>query len=230
MCGIIGYIGEKNATPILIKGLKSLEYRGYDSAGIAVLDKNNKTSVYKKAGKVLNLSAVVPANLESKIGIGHTRWATHGVVSDLNAHPHHLGKISIIHNGIIENFQKLKEDLMEKGYTFKSETDTEVFGQLVIDSWKQAPDLATAIRLAFRRIQGTATVVLLNEDDPHTIIAMKRGTPLVAASNGKESLVASDPLALAPYVNEFLRLNDNEMVIISEKSLKIFDINGYASL
>ncbi|MEO8116576.1 MAG: class II glutamine amidotransferase, partial [Bacteroidota bacterium] len=182
MCGIVGYIGNREAYPVVLKGLKRLEYRGYDSAGIALIN-DHHLEVYKKQGKVADLEeTLVGINMHSHIAIGHTRWATHGEPSDVNAHPHTSpsGKIAIIHNGIIENYLPIKKELIAKGYSFKSETDTEVLLAFIEDiKTRNQCSLEEALRIALRRIVGAYCILLIDQDDPETIIAARKGSPLV---------------------------------------------------
>ena len=182
MCGIVAYVGRREAYPIILKGLKRLEYRGYDSAGVSLLH-NNKLEVYKKKGKVAELEeSLLGKYLPATIGIGHTRWATHGEPSDRNAHPHfsNSGKLSMIHNGIIENYAQLKKELIKKGYTFSSDTDTEVLLNFIEDiKINNNCPLEEAVRIALRRIVGAYVIVLLDEDTPDTLITARKGSPLL---------------------------------------------------
>jgi glucosamine--fructose-6-phosphate aminotransferase (isomerizing) len=196
MCGIVAYVGQQEALPIIIKGLKRLEYRGYDSAGVALLDPNG-LSVYKKKGKVSELEKHLESstNLTSKIGIGHTRWATHGEPNDVNAHPHYSSseKIAMIHNGIIENYEVLKKDLEQKGYTFQSQTDTEVFIKFIEDiQLNNDCSLEEALRLALHKVVGAYAIVLINKEEPDTLIAARKGSPLVIGVGEDEYFLASD--------------------------------------
>ncbi|MBI3259525.1 MAG: class II glutamine amidotransferase, partial [Ignavibacteriae bacterium] len=181
MCGIVGYIGSKPACPIIMNGLKRLEYRGYDSAGIATIE-NGKIVISKRAGKVADLEKIIdPAALNSTIGIGHTRWATHGEPNDINAHPHtdFTGNITLIHNGIIENYLAIKKKLLLDGYTFKSETDSEVLAVFIGDLYKRTLDFETSVRLALTEIDGTFGLVVMSTYEPNTLIAARRGSPIV---------------------------------------------------
>ena len=194
MCGIVGYTGPREAYPIIIKGLQRLEYRGYDSTGVALL--NSGLKVYKKKGRVAELAdSLVGENLHAHIGIGHTRWATHGEPSDRNAHPHTSasGKLAMIHNGIIENYAQLKQELINKGYTFKSDTDTEVLLNFIEEIRKNNKcDLEEAIRVALKRVTGAYVILLIDEDDPETIIAARKGSPLVIGIGKGEHFLGSD--------------------------------------
>ena len=182
MCGIVAYIGPREAYPVVLKGLKRLEYRGYDSAGVA-LQNGNGLKVYKKKGKVASLEESLQGkDLHSTIGIGHTRWATHGEPSDRNAHPHFSasGKLAMIHNGIIENYAQLKQELIKKGYTFKSDTDTEVLLNFIEDiKINNNCSLEEAVRIALKRVVGAYVIVLMDEEHPDTLIAARKGSPLV---------------------------------------------------
>lgn len=226
MCGIVAYIGNKQAYPIIIKGLKRLEYRGYDSAGVALL--NGNITLHKKKGKVSDLEAILKdKNVESNIGIGHTRWATHGEPNDVNAHPHYSpsGKIAIIHNGIIENYLALKQDLLNKGYTFKSDTDTEVFVAFIEDiQINNQCTLEEAVRLALNKVIGAYAIVLMSQDDPNKLIAARKGSPLVVGLGQDEFLLASDATPIIEYTNEVIYLNDEEMAVIKEGRLTIKNI------
>lgn len=224
MCGIVAYIGSRKASPIIVKGLKRLEYRGYDSAGIALIE-NSNLSVYKKKGKVVDLESELGSkNLNSTIGIGHTRWATHGEPNDVNAHPHFssTGKLAIIHNGIIENYASIKTDLINKGYQFKSETDSEVFIYFIEDI-KQRNDcsLEEAVRLALHKVVGAYAIVIISQDNPDTLIAARKGSPLVVGVGKNEYFLASDATPIVEYTNEVVYLNDQEMAIISPDNLVI---------
>lgn len=217
MCGIIGYLGHRPACPILINGLKRLEYRGYDSAGMAVI-KDGQLVVEKKKGKISALEKKIDGRPpKSTIGIGHTRWATHGEPNDVNAHPHlsHDGSLAIIHNGIIENYNTIKEDLMAKGYTFKSDTDTEVLISFV-EYIKKSDGLSleNAVRVALKRIIGAYAIVILSIEKPKTLIAAKKGSPLVIGLGHKEFFIASDASPIVEHTNEVIYLNDEEIVVM----------------
>lgn len=222
MCGIVGYTGTKQAYPIILKGLKRLEYRGYDSSGVALLN-NGELNVYKKKGKVAELEeSLVGINLDAQIGIGHTRWATHGEPSDRNAHPHlsSNGKISMIHNGIIENYALIKQELLNKGYQFKSDTDTEVLLNFIEDI-KNNNDckLEEAIRIALKRVSGAYCILLIEEDNPDTIIAARKGSPLVIGIGKGEHFLASDASPIIEYTKEVVYVNDYELAIVKPDEL-----------
>lgn len=221
MCGIVAYIGQREAYPIILKGLKRLEYRGYDSAGIALL--NDGLKVYKKKGKVANLEEELQGkDLHSNIGIGHTRWATHGEPSDRNAHPHRSasGRFAMIHNGIIENYAQLKQELLSKGYEFHSDTDTEVLLNFIDDIQKNndcAPE--EAVRIALKRVVGAYVIVLLDQENPDTLIAARKGSPLVIGVGKNEHFLASDASPIIEYTKEVVYVNDYEVAIIRPDEL-----------
>ena len=224
MCGIVGYIGHRDAFPVVIKGLKRLEYRGYDSAGVAVIN-DNKLKVYKKEGKVAELEKFVEGkDLSSNIAMGHTRWATHGAPSDCNAHPHYSsnGKLALIHNGIIENYGSLKKDLIKKGHTFSSDTDTEVLIHFIEDIQKHENcSLEEAVRLALTKVVGAYAIVLMDEDDPETLVAARNSSPLVIGIGKKEFFLASDATPIVEFTNEVVYLNDYEIAVIKNNKLSI---------
>ncbi len=228
MCGIVGYIGYRDAYPIIIKGLHRLEYRGYDSAGIALADKGLK--VYKKAGKVSDLESFVKGlTLTATAGMGHTRWATHGAPSDRNSHPHSSGdrKLTIIHNGIIENYVVLKEALTAKGHTFKSDTDTEVLIHLVEDIQKTTGlDLQESVRLALNRVVGAYAIVIMSADSPDELIAARKGSPMVIGVGKGEYFIASDATPIVEYTKNVIYLNDNEIAYIKRDDLLIKNIDN----
>lgn len=221
MCGIVGYIGSRDAYPILIKGLKRLEYRGYDSAGVALL--NGDTSVYKKKGKVQELEDFVRGKeTKSTIGIGHTRWATHGEPSDLNAHPHssEKGLFTIIHNGIIENYSVLKQGLIEQGMTFCSETDTEVLANLIEYIYtSQDVTVELAVSLALQQVTGAYGLVVISKEDPNLMIAARRSSPLVIGLGNKEYFIASDATPIVEYTDRVIYLNNDDIALIRKDEL-----------
>jgi glutamine---fructose-6-phosphate transaminase (isomerizing) len=221
MCGIVGYTGPREAYPIIIKGLQRLEYRGYDSTGVALL--NGGLNVYKKKGRVAELAdSLVGENLHAHIGIGHTRWATHGEPSDRNAHPHTSasGKLAMIHNGIIENYAQLKQELINKGYKFKSDTDTEVLLNFIEEIRKNNKcDLEEAIRVALKRVTGAYVILLIDEDDPETIIAARKGSPLVIGIGKGEHFLGSDASPMLEYTKEVVYVNDYELAIVKPGEL-----------
>lgn len=219
MCGIVAYIGNKEAYPILIKGLKRLEYRGYDSAGVALL--NGQLDVYKKQGKVSVLEAFATGkNLSATVGIGHTRWATHGVPNDVNAHPHlsNSGNIALIHNGIIENYGPIKEELQKRGYVFHSETDTEVLVNLVEEVQKQEKvSLDEAVRIALNEVIGAYAIVVIDKNNPDRLIAARKGSPLVLGIGEDEFFVASDASPIIEFTKNVIYLDDEEYVVVDRK-------------
>jgi glutamine---fructose-6-phosphate transaminase (isomerizing) len=221
MCGIVGYTGLREAYPIVITGLKRLEYRGYDSTGVALL--NGGLKVYKKKGRVADLEeSIIGKNLHSNIGIGHTRWATHGEPSDRNAHPHtsKSGKLAMIHNGIIENYAQIKKELVNNGYTFTSDTDTEVLLNFIEDIKKNNDcNLEEAVRVALKRITGAYCILLIDEDDPQTIIAARKGSPLVIGVGKGEHFLGSDATPMLEYTKEVVYVNDYELAIVRPDEL-----------
>jgi glutamine---fructose-6-phosphate transaminase (isomerizing) len=228
MCGIVGYIGPQQAYPILIKGLHRLEYRGYDSAGVALL--NGSMRVYKKAGKVSELEAFAKnKDLEGTIGIGHTRWATHGEPNDRNAHPHlsQSGNLAIIHNGIIENYDSLKEELLERGHTFTSDTDTEVLIHLIEEIQNvENVDVPEAVRMALNEVVGAYAILILSKDDPDKLIAARKGSPLVIGIGEKEFFIASDATPIIEYTKNVVYLNDEEIATVTRDGELSIKTNG----
>ena len=231
MCGIVAYIGSREAYPILIKGLKRLEYRGYDSTGIAVMEQKG-LKVYKKKGKVADLDdAIKDKKLSSTIGIGHTRWATHGEPNDVNAHPHYSADktLAVIHNGIIENYRSLKTDLTNKGYTFESDTDTEVFITFLEDIRKTNNlSLEDAVRMALSKVVGAYAIVIMSKDDPDTLFAARKGSPMVIGVGNGEYFIASDATPIVEYTKDVIYLNDEEVAIIKRDKLEITDYKDMA--
>ncbi|WBA41194.1 glutamine--fructose-6-phosphate transaminase (isomerizing) [Hymenobacter canadensis] len=223
MCGIVAYIGHREACPIILKGLHRLEYRGYDSAGVALL--NGSLEVYKKKGKVAELEAFLQdKDTQAQIGMGHTRWATHGEPNDSNAHPHYSTseRIAIIHNGIIENYAALKEHLQQQGHTFHSDTDTEVFVNLIEEIQKQQKcSLEEAVRLALHEVVGAYAIVVLSRDEPNQLIAARKGSPLVIGVGKDEYFLASDATPIIEYTNEVIYVNDYEIAVIKNGNLEI---------
>jgi glutamine---fructose-6-phosphate transaminase (isomerizing) len=228
MCGIVAYVGHRQAHDVIIKGLKRLEYRGYDSAGIALL--NGGLNVYKKKGKVSELEGYLKGkNLNSNIGIGHTRWATHGEPNDVNAHPHYssTGKLAIIHNGIIENYSSLKQELLNKGHKFLSETDTEVFIHFIEDiKENEKCSLDEAVRLALTKVVGAYAIVIMSLEDPDLLVAARKGSPLVVGIGKNEFFLASDATPIVEYTNEVVYLNDQEIVVIHGGKMTIKDTSN----
>ena len=227
MCGIVGYIGFNQASDFLLDGMAKLEYRGYDSAGIAIIGAENAIKIQKKVGRLANLEAIVKADPnEGTVGIGHTRWATHGRPSDMNAHPHASedGKFAVVHNGIIENYMPLKEELIEKGYHFKSETDTEVVAHLLEDMYDG--DFVSTVRRMLDRVDGAYALEIICADEPDKIICTKKENPLVIGLGKGENFVASDIPAIINYTRDTYILNDGELAIVTRDNVSVFDRKG----
>ena len=229
MCGIVGYTGPQSAFTPIVEGLRRLEYRGYDSAGIA-LGTGNSLFVEKRAGKLANLEGALPANLPTvHSGIGHTRWATHGGPTDRNAHPHldNEGKLAVIHNGIIENYNELKAELQSRGHIFESETDTESVAHLLSDLRKEHNgDLTAAMRAAVKRLRGSFTLLAIHADAPQTIVGVRRNSPLVAGLGDGENFLASDVAAFIDYTKRAVELGQDEVVTITPEGISICDLEG----
>ena len=229
MCGIVGYIGFNQASDFLLDGMAKLEYRGYDSAGIAIIGAENAIKIQKKVGRLANLEAIVKADPnEGTVGIGHTRWATHGRPSDMNAHPHASedGKFAVVHNGIIENYMPLKEELIEKGYHFKSETDTEVVAHLLEDMYDG--DFVGTVRRMLVRVDGAYALEIICADEPDKIICTKKENPLVIGLGKGENFVASDIPAIINYTRDTYILSDGELAIVTRDNVSVFDREGNA--
>lgn len=229
MCGIVGYIGFNQASDFLLDGMAKLEYRGYDSAGIAIIGAENVIKIQKKVGRLANLEAIVKADPnEGTVGIGHTRWATHGRPSDMNAHPHSSedGKFAVVHNGIIENYMPLKEELIEKGYHFKSETDTEVVAHLLEDMYDG--DFVSTVRRMLARVDGAYALEIICADEPDKIICTKKENPLVIGLGKGENFVASDIPAIINYTRDTYILSDGELAIVTRDNVSVFDREGNA--
>lgn len=219
MCGIVGYIGHQKASRLLVNGLKRMEYRGYDSAGISFLE-NGKINILKQKGKVENLDRLVPHDLISTtIGIAHTRWATHGFPNDQNAHPHtdNSGNISVVHNGIIENYAAIRTKLKQDGYSFYTETDTEVLAVFIGALYEKVKDLEEAVRMALSEVDGTYGVAVLSSYEPDKIIAARMGSPMVLGIGENEYIIASDAAAIIAHTNKVIYLDDGEMVIVTRE-------------
>jgi len=230
MCGIVGYTGTNPALTRVIEGLRRLEYRGYDSAGIALIDSPGKPLVVeKKAGKLANLESVLNSSFEeSRSGIGHTRWATHGGPTDTNAHPHisNDGKLAVIHNGIIENYVELKADLIKRGHTFTSETDTESVAHLLSDEFAQSKDLAAAMRAVCKQLRGSFTLLALHSDAPEIIVGARRNSPLVVGLGDGENFLASDVSAFISHTKQALELGQDQVVSVTPSSVSVTDLAG----
>jgi glucosamine--fructose-6-phosphate aminotransferase (isomerizing) len=230
MCGIVAYIGHREAYPIIIKGLKRLEYRGYDSAGVALLTPEKALNIYKKSGKVADLENESEGkDLHANTGMGHTRWATHGAPNDVNAHPHlsQSGEFAIIHNGIIENYHSLKIALMERGHTFKSETDTEVLIHLIEEvHQKNNVSFEEAVRMSLTQVVGAYAIVILSKSNPNYLIGARKGSPMVVGIGENEHFIASDATPIVEYTRNVVYLNDGELVIIDNNNLTVKTIDN----
>jgi glucosamine--fructose-6-phosphate aminotransferase (isomerizing) len=228
MCGIVGYIGERESVPILLEGLQKLEYRGYDSAGLAVIT-DHRMEVRRSEGKLHKLvSLVEKAPISSVIGLGHTRWATHGRPCEDNAHPHvnGAGTLAVVHNGIIENDRQLHQELETEGYTFRSDTDTEVFAHLIDKYYQPGVALEEAVRQALARIRGTFALGVLSQREPDKLVAARRGSPLILGLGQKEFFMASDIPALLNHTREVLFVHDNEMAVLTRQGVRLTDLQG----
>lgn len=222
MCGIVGYIGTKpNAIKTIIDGLEALEYRGYDSAGIAYVEKNQIT-IKKKEGRIATLKKTLDFDLPIFMGIGHTRWATHGEPNEKNSHPHQCGKFTIVHNGIIENYAELKKELEEKGYIFKSDTDTEVACAMLDAIYQEELDILKTLSIAEQKLKGSYALGILCSDDLNTLYAMRNKSPLIVAEKGENKFIASDVPAILSYTNEYYLLDDFDIAILKENSLSFY--------
>ena len=228
MCGIVAYIGHRDAKPVIMKGLYRLEYRGYDSAGIALYQ--DGLTIYKSKGKVQDLENHISGkNVSGTLGMGHTRWATHGIPSDLNAHPHFSGaeNLAIIHNGIIENYAVLKAELIKRGHVFHSDTDTEVLVHLIDDIQRNENlPLEEALRVALSEVTGAYAIVIMSTNDPDRILAARKGSPLVLGIGKGEYFLASDATPIVEYTKEVVYLNDEEIVIADRQGFRIIDIHN----
>ena len=219
MCGIVGYTGSKHAMPVLMEGLSRLEYRGYDSAGLA-LQRKNKVDIYKKEGRLATLRETLPKRNAATCGIGHTRWATHGAPSDLNAHPHAdgSGSICIVHNGIVENAPRLRDYLVDKGHTFATETDSEVLAALIAEEYKADANLTDAVRRSLKRVAGTYGLVVLHRDQPSELVAARNGSPVAIGIGENETFVASDLGAIGAFTQRVIYLEDGDIATLTPKS------------
>lgn len=226
MCGIVGYIGDKQAQNILMSGLKRLEYRGYDSAGVATIDSKSKVTLLRAKGKVSELDDRIANNSKpDTVGIGHTRWATHGEPSKRNAHPHHVGMIYLVHNGIIENYQDLRAMLAKHDYIFKSDTDTEVLTALVDHLYKDASSLLEAVAGALKMVVGAYGIALLAEDNPDEIVVARKGSPLILGVAEGEVFIASDASALVAHTDQVIYLHDGEIATCTRDGVQLYDID-----
>jgi glucosamine--fructose-6-phosphate aminotransferase (isomerizing) len=226
MCGIVGYVGDKESAPILVSGLKKLEYRGYDSAGVAVVSRNT-LNVVRATGKLRNLENRVSQEVpRGNIGIGHTRWATHGRPSDENAHPHSYKNVAVVHNGIIENHLALKEELRAKGHVFSSETDTEVFAHLISDELERGVDLVDAVRLAIKQVRGTYALAVVSATDPNRIVCTKDSSPMVLGLGQGQNFIASDVPALLEHTRDFVYMEEGDLAVVTAARIDIYNRQG----
>jgi glucosamine--fructose-6-phosphate aminotransferase (isomerizing) len=226
MCGIVGYIGNQEAVPILIAGLAKLEYRGYDSAGVAVLQ-GEKIDVRRSVGKLANLQkSLTEKAINGFVGIGHTRWATHGKPSEQNAHPHRSNGCVLVHNGIIENYQPLKQQLQKEGYAFQSETDTEVVAHLIDKHLQHGLDLAEAVRAAAREVRGSYALAVICEKEPERLIAARSGCPLVVGRTKQASYVASDVMAMLSHTRDVIYLEEGDVAVVTQHDVQVTDADG----
>jgi glucosamine--fructose-6-phosphate aminotransferase (isomerizing) len=229
MCGIVGYIGERQSASLLLEGLKKLEYRGYDSAGIALLDENGEIQTRRTEGKLSRLVDEMEANpCDGTLGIGHTRWATHGKPSETNAHPHRSGPVVVVHNGIIENYLELRDHLQAKGRSFLSETDTEIIAHLIDLYQEDETPLEEAVRMALAQVKGSYAIAVISQDEPSRLIAAKKASPLVVGIGESERFIASDIPALLDHTRDMIFLEDGEMAILRRDGYQITTLSGEA--
>lgn len=222
MCGIASYAGDKNVIKTIMIGLKSLEYRGYDSSGIAYM-KNGKINIIKKEGPIKNLDKILDYDDEANIGISHTRWATHGGATDINAHPHRQGRITLVHNGIIENYNELREGLIEKGYVFNTETDTEVAAGIIDDLYNEEGDMLKALNKATYVLKGSYAFNIINDDYPDTIFGIRKDSPLIVGTSNEGNILASDIPAIIHVTNKYIILNNYDIVVLTKDNIKYYD-------
>lgn len=222
MCGIASYAGDKNVIKTIMTGLKSLEYRGYDSSGIAYM-KNGKINIIKKEGPIKNLDKILDYDDEANIGISHTRWATHGGATDINAHPHRQGRITLVHNGIIENYNELREGLIEKGYVFNTETDTEVAAGIIDDLYNKEGDMLKALNKATYVLKGSYAFNIINDDYPDTIFGIRKDSPLIVGTSNEGNILASDIPAIIHVTNKYVILNNYDIVVLTKDNIKYYD-------
>jgi glucosamine--fructose-6-phosphate aminotransferase (isomerizing) len=226
MCGIVGYVGPKETAKVLIDGLRRLEYRGYDSAGIAIFHRG-KVEIRRKEGKLTRLEELIGGEtFDGRVGIGHTRWATHGRPSDENAHPHKAGKVAVVHNGIVENYLALKEILKSKGHVFTSETDTEIISHLIDEFIREGNSSLEAVRIALDKIRGSYALGILLEGDEQSLIAARKESPLVIGLGEEEYFIASDVPPILPHTRNFIFMEDGEVALLSSKGVKVFNAKG----
>jgi len=223
MCGIVGYIGDGDTVNILLESLRKLEYRGYDSAGMAIIDDEGKARIFKKEGEILELESIIPG-ISSHVGIGHTRWATHGRPTTQNAHPHCSGNICVVHNGIIENYQDLKSELISEGFVFISDTDTEVLAHLINKYY--IGDLGLAVGTALGHVRGSYAIGVLNNEHPDELIAARKDSPLIIGLGKDENFIASDIPAILKYTNRIIYIDNLELISVKQGSIRVFDMEG----
>ncbi len=227
MCGIVGAVAQRDVAEILVDGLHRLEYRGYDSAGVAVLDADHNMQIVRRVGKVKALDDAIEQNpLLGGTGIAHTRWATHGEPSEINAHPHRSGKIAVVHNGIIENYEELRAELQQRGYVFQSQTDTEVIAHLVEWEFRTAKNLLDAVQKTVKQLRGAYGTVVMNQDEPEHLVVARSGSPLVIGLGVGENFLASDPLALLSVTRRFIYLEEGDVAEITRRSVDIYSREG----
>ncbi|MDO9731845.1 glutamine--fructose-6-phosphate transaminase (isomerizing) [Glaesserella parasuis] len=227
MCGIVGAVAQRDVAEILVDGLHRLEYRGYDSAGVAVLGNDHNLQIVRRVGKVKFLDEALESNpLLGGTGIAHTRWATHGEPSEVNAHPHRSGKIAVVHNGIIENYEELSAELQQRGYVFQSQTDTEVIAHLVEWEFRTTPNLLDAVRKAVKQLRGAYGTVVMNQDEPEHLVVARSGSPLVIGLGVGENFLASDPLALLSVTRRFIYLEEGDVAEITRRTVDIYNRSG----
>jgi glucosamine--fructose-6-phosphate aminotransferase (isomerizing) len=226
MCGIIGYLGPQEAMPIILDGLKRLEYRGYDSAGMAVIGAHG-LAIRRSVGKLMELDKLLRREpLPGQVGIGHTRWATHGRPSEANAHPHQVGEIAVVHNGIIENYLEIKEQLIKEGHRFSSETDTEIVSHLIVKHLHRGVDYLEAVRLTLMEIKGSYALVIVNSQEPRMLVAARKESPLILGLGEEEFFLASDIPAILPYTRRVIFLEDHDLVVVRDDHYLILDLEG----
>ncbi len=223
MCGIVGYIGDGNAVNILLESLRKLEYRGYDSAGMAIIDDEGKARIFKIEGEISKLESIIPG-ISSSVGIGHTRWATHGRPTTQNAHPHCSGNISVVHNGIIENYQELKDELISEGFVFISDTDTEVLAHLINKYY--TGDLRLAVSTALGHVRGSYAIGVLSNEHPDELIAARKDSPLIIGLGKDENFIASDIPAVLKYTKRIIYIDNLELISVKQDSVRVFDMEG----
>ncbi len=226
MCGIVGYIGKRNTCSVLLEGLKRLEYRGYDSAGVAIFN-DGKIEVRRCQGKLCNLESLLcNTSFDGDAGIGHTRWATHGRPSEENAHPHFYKGIAVVHNGIIENYLELKKMLRGEGHEFQSETDSEVLSHLFARFFAQGCSFEESVRKGLALVRGSYAIAVVNEDDPSQLIAARNESPLVLGLGDGENFIASDVPAILPYTRKMIFLEDGDMAVVKNRAVQITALSG----